>query len=171
MISLINSQWWTRKADVLIEQVEALFAVKNNGAMISIWVIAACRHQLRSDEIVLIVLSYRMTNDKNKRHKQVWSLFVKYVQNRQLIQLWEVCIFFKTCTIPYACPASHLLPSHQSHFPNTFTLSPTALHTPKPSLDAFSLTVRSTHKQPASPTQLSSMASSGKCITSTGRSA
>ena len=66
----------TRKVDVLIEQAEALFAVKNNGAMISIWVIAACWQQLRSDEIAFIFLSYRMTDGKNKHHKQVWPLFV-----------------------------------------------------------------------------------------------
>jgi len=72
----------TRKVNVLREQVEVLFVVKNNGAMFSIWVIAACWHQLRSDEIALTVLSYRMTNGKNKRYKQVRPLFVKYVQNR-----------------------------------------------------------------------------------------
>ena len=82
MIVLINPQWLTRKVNVLIEQVEVLFAVKNNGAMFSIWVIAACWDQLRSDEIALTVLSYRMTNGKNKRYKQVRPLFVKYVQNR-----------------------------------------------------------------------------------------
>ena len=78
--------------------------------------------------------------------------------------------FFQTCTKSYACAASHLLPSHQIPLPKHFhSLSSNALHNPKSSLDSLSLTMRTTPKQPGSPTQFSSMASNGKRITSTGR--
>jgi len=50
-----------------------------------------------------------MTDRKNKCHKQVWPLFVKYVQNRQLIQLLRFASF-QTYTLPYAYAASTLMP-------------------------------------------------------------
>ena len=42
---------------------------------------------MRSDDIALIVLCYRVTDFKNKHPEQVWPLLVKYIQIRQLIQL------------------------------------------------------------------------------------
>ena len=58
--------------------------------MISIWVIAACWHQLRSDEIALIVLSYRVTECKNKRHKQVRHCLLK-MYKQAVISVSKIC--------------------------------------------------------------------------------
>jgi len=70
MISLINPQWLARKEN--FEKTGwSTVCSKKHGAGNSIWVIAACWHQLRSGEIALIILSYRVTEYKNTRHKQV----------------------------------------------------------------------------------------------------
>ena len=70
MISLINPQWLARKEN-FEETGWNIVRSQKHGAGNNIWVIAACWHQLRSDEIALIVLSYRVTECKNKLHKQV----------------------------------------------------------------------------------------------------
>jgi len=79
-----------------------------------------------------------MTERKNKRRKQVWPLFDTYVQNRQLIQLWEVCTF-QTYTIPYACAASPFIAQPPIPLPiHSFSLQPLSTNrnprpTPSPS--------------------------------------
>ena len=111
-----------------------------------------------------------MTERKNKRRKQVWPLFDTYVQNRQLIQLWEVCTF-QTYTIPYACAASPFIAQPPIPLPiHSFSLQPLSTNrNPRPT-PSPSPSDQPTNNQPK-PTQLSSMASSSKHITFTGRSA
>jgi len=68
-----------------------------------------------------------MTDFKNKRHRQVWPLFVKCVQIRQLIQLLRFASF-QTYTLCNTCAASTLIPLNAlpAAFPLSYILSPTA---------------------------------------------
>ena len=61
---------------------------------------APCWHSLQYDDIALIVLCYQTTDSKKRHQKQVWPLFVKLVQIRQ--------VFFDWCLIPFL-PLSHFL--------------------------------------------------------------
>ena len=54
-----------------MKQGEVLFAVKNTVLETTYEWLTACWYLLRFDKIALIVQNYRMTECKNKRHKQV----------------------------------------------------------------------------------------------------
>jgi len=81
-----------------------------------------------------------MTDFKNKRHKQVLPLFVKYLQIRQLIQLLRFASF-QTYTLPNACAASTLMLLNDipAAFPFPHILSLTTFLNHKKPLRALSL--------------------------------
>ena len=141
--------------------------------------IAACWHSLRSDDTALIVLS-----DGRKHHKQVWPLFVKYIQIRQLIQLMRIALF-KPAHYPrharQALNCAWWLKPPPLPLPNIFSLLTALLHSNNcrfPLCKHLSLLVwtvfPSSNQNPNSQKSTSSsMASSGntKRRSSTGSSA
>jgi len=122
-----------------------------------------------------------MTDFKNKHHKQVWPLFTKCVQIRQLIQLMKFASL-QTYTLPNACAASTLMPLNvlAATFPLSHILSLSLSLTSFPNLENYhklSLSLSAHNPLPRSnnlnphPINYFPMASTRKCSSTTGFSA